>query len=196
VSRKDRHSWGDIVNQNLVKDIFELSSLKLNDRFNLFSQLKECAIDEISSKEILDATSFRSEILLYGANITIRFQLFYSCEQIIPVLGHLYDNLNQSGVVDFFNEVCNLTGGKIKEVLIEQGIVAALSLPMSIETTKSKVIGSNEVLANYKYYRIQNQDKHVFSAKVSFEIHDESKFSSFDKNFLKSDIQDGDIDFF
>lgn len=180
----------------LVNDIFEMCSSKLNDRFNSFSQLKESSLHEAKGDSGLDSVDYRSEVLLYGADITVRIQLFYNCMQYGSYLKNIYDDVTQDRVIDFFNEVGNLTGGKVKEIFFEQGIVAALSLPMSIGTTKTKIIKSKEVLNEQKTFESKYKDQSIYMAKVSFEIHNQEKFSKFDKNLSKLEIQDGEVDFF
>lgn len=181
---------------NLVNDIFELCSLKMNDRFNSFSQLKECSLKEKFNDRCLELADYRSEVLLYGANITIRFQFFYNRKSFGPLLAHIYEQSTNERIVDFFNEVGNLTGGKVKEVLFEQNIITALSLPMCIDTNKDKILTTSEVLSENRFFEVSFKDQSIYAAKISFEIHDQDKFLNFDKNFSKSDIQDGEVDFF
>lgn len=182
--------------EKIVDDVFSLCNTKINERFNLFSKLKECEIISVSASEVLDNIDHRSEILLYGTSITVRIQFFYNCEVFKTILAHLYDDAGKERVVDFFNEVGNLTGGKVKEVLMGHGVVTALSLPMSIATNKTKSITATEVLPKSRYFQIRFNDNNIFSSKVSFEIHDQRKFNNFDKDYLKSDFKDGDVDFF
>lgn len=182
--------------QKLINDIFELCSSKVNERFSLFSQIKDCETEEILAENILGNIDYRSEVLLYGVSVTIRLQFFYNCESLGEALTHLYENAQKERIVDFFNEVGNLTGGKVKEVLLGQGIVTALSLPMCVATNKSKTIVVEEVLPNFKYFQIRHRNNNIFSSKISIEIHDVNKFSNFDIAYSKSDFQDGDVDFF
>lgn len=182
--------------QKLIEDIFELCSSKINSRFSSFAKIDDCIVSEVAPSKLIDDLDHRSEILLYGVNVTIRMQFFYNSESFTKSLAHLYEEVNKRRVIDLFNELANLSGGKVKEVFVEQGVVCALSLPMNITTTKLKVINISEVLPNLKYYEIKKGDEKLFAAKVSFEIHDTSKFANFNKDFNKSDIEEGEVEFF
>lgn len=188
------------VKNKIENDIFELCREKLNDRFNSFSQLKESQLNEFEDgprvNSLLENIDYRSEILLYGPDITIRFQIFYNWNFFSTYLKNIYDQVTKERVIDFFNEVGNLTGGKVKEIFFEQGIVATLSLPMSINTNKSKINQSKEVLGQYKMFESMFQGQSIYLGKISFEIHNQGKFSSFDKQLSKLEIQDGEVDFF
>ncbi|MGZ3809852.1 MAG: hypothetical protein ACXVCE_17340 [Bacteriovorax sp.] len=168
----------------------------MNDRFNSFSQLRESFLQAPEDKIGLSDIDCRSEVLLFGAHITVRIQIFYHRDIFGPYLKNIYDNVTRERVVDFFNEVGNLTGGKVKEIFFEQGIVVALSLPISIETTKDNVLKSKEVLPEHKFYESRYKEKSLYAAKISIDVHSLEKFSSFDKNYSMSEFKDGDVEFF
>lgn len=182
--------------EKLMNDVFGLCNMKISERFSMFSKMDGCEIVAVAADKILENIDHRSEVLLYGTSITIRLQFFYNRELCKLMLAHLYDDVGKERVVDFFNEVGNLTGGKVKEVLAGHGVITALSLPMSIPTNKIKSISIEEVLPSSRYFQVFFKGEEIYSAKVSFEIHDLGKFNNFDKDYSKSNCQDGEVDFF
>lgn len=113
-----------------------------------------------------------------------------------PLLENLYTDVTDKRIFDFFNELCNLTCGKLKEVLVEQGIVAALSLPIDINTSPRKILVSQEVLPYFKYGKVEDENgQPLLKFKLSVEIHQLDPFKDFDVNFKKED-DDDDVEFF
>ncbi len=185
------------IDEGLRKDLFDLCIDRSRERFETFSKIKNCASVEIEKEKIIDSVNHRSEILLYGLSITVRLQFFYDYELLKKHLEHLFQVTEKSNIIDFFNEVANLSGGKIKEIFVEQGIVSALSLPMNISTAKAKICSVVDVLPHSMYIAVQTADaKRLYDTRISFEVHDPTSFKGFDKNFKKSDIDDGDVEFF
>ena len=160
-----------------------------------FSGLKECAILESKAVKIIDSVNHRSEILIYGLDITLRLQLFYDTEVYKKLLAHIYDDVTVKRIIDFHCEVCNLVGGKIKEALMDQSIVVALSLPMNIETTKIKAINSHDVLKEFGFFDIEFGGQKILSSKISFQIHNEEKLKNFKVSEVTDSSNDGDVEF-
>ncbi len=185
-----------MVDQNKVyEDIFSLCSDKLLNRFIGFGGFKDVTISHNPEGKISDDVNYRAEIILYGSDMTLRIQIFFCVESYHELLKHIYTEVTDKRVIDFQCELCNLTGGKIKEVAVEQGIVVALSLPMNAETDKLKLINSKNVLSEVRHFDLMMAEKVVLSSKVSFEIHNLEKFSNFKADFTMSNVSDGDVEF-
>ena len=183
-------------NSHLTQDLFDLCIAKISECFILFSKISNCSISDINISQFPDDIDHRSEIILYGVNITFRIQFFYNSLNFTNNLESLYEKVTKERVIDFFGETANLTAGKIKEVLFDQGIVCALSLPMNISTSKLKVIEGTEVLSKFKYCEMKLENERLFASKISFEIHDEIKFKDFNKNYKRTNVDDGEVEFF
>lgn len=182
--------------KKLINDLMDLCVNKVVDRFEGFAKIKGCNSKEIELVSISDSINYRSEILLYGVDLTIRFEFFFNLEDQSNYLSGIFDEVTEKRIKDFYNEVANLTGGKIKEVLYEQNIVTGLSLPVSVKTTKRKIKSAGEVLTHIKIWSVSKNEKTIFLVKSTIEVHQLEPFKDFNKDFKKSDIEDGDIDFF
>lgn len=180
----------------LVKDLMDLCIDKVTDRFKGFAKIESCTHEETNLESVPDRINFRSEILLYGVDLTMRFQFFFNLDDQANYLSKIFDELNEKRIIDFYNEVANLTGGKIKEVLYEQNIVTGLSLPVSVKTSKRKIKSSGDVLSHSNIWSISKNEESIFWLKSSIEVHKPEAFKVFNKDFKKIDIEDGDIDFF
>lgn len=188
---------GNEVKNDLYREVLDLNAETVKIRFESFSKLKGLTFTEFGGlvDEELDI-DHRSEIFLYGVDITIRIQMFYNKENAGKTLANLFNNEStDERVIDFFNEVCNLSAGRMKEVFFDQGIVTALSLPIDIKTNLRKISNTQEVLpCNFSWVFFDGDEK-IFGTRISLEIHNEAKFENFSKDAGET-VDDGEVEFF
>lgn len=181
--------------QEIAKKMLELTGKKVIERIGGFAQITDLQLTEKPLDKVTEAINHRSEIFIYGTSVTSRLQIFYNVEACYPVLKHLYGEISPEKIFDFFNEGCNLTCGKLKEVLVDQGAVVALSLPIDVESNFEKIKMAYEVLPFYQSWQVTANGQPFFGVKSSLEIHDISVFTGFNFDYQK-DEEDGDVDFF
>lgn len=176
--------------------VLEVTFQKCLKRFESFSKIEGVQAIVVESDQIEASVNRRSEIFLYGVDLTLRFQLFYSDIKFQKYLKSTFDNPTEEHVRDFFNEVCNLTLGKMKEVFTNNKIIVALSLPVNIQTSVSRILASRDVLHNTEVQDFKKDGESLFYAKVSAEIHKESTLANFQDIENSGGVDDGDIQFF
>lgn len=139
----------------------------------------------------------RSEICIYGIDVTVRLQIFFNVEKHKNKISHLYtDEVTDGRVEDFFNELANLTLGKIKEVMMGQGVNGSLSLPISISLLRAEPTDTNKVLPQSKDYSIQNSLGVDAIVRASFETSKMNLLSGLDWDLKNFDSTGGEVEFF
>lgn len=181
---------------NKIDEILSLTIEKCRDRFITFSKVEGVTAEQVPSAQLSAMINHRSEIFLYGVDLTVRFQVIYSDILFQPHVAPLFDSVNEAKVRDFFNEICNLSLGKMKEILVEQGIMVALSLPVDIDTTRERVLGAEEVLTHSRLCRLHKGSETLCYVKVALEIHRQDVVDAFNSDIGDKESEDGEIEFF
>jgi len=168
---------------------------KCKDRFETFSKIAPVEPVECKLSDLGMWVNYRSEIFLYGVDLTVRFQIVYSDEDFQEFLKDLFDQVSPEKVRDFFNEICNLSLGKTKELFASQGVTVAISLPVGIDTTKARLMmAGEEVLKHTKVWFMKKNEKPLFYVKVSLEIHRPESLEKLTGDSA-ADSQEGEVEF-
>jgi hypothetical protein len=181
---------------SIEERILSLTIDKCHSRFESFAKLENIEVKPCSASAIGFDVDRRSEILLYGVELTIRFQTFYSDANFAKHLKGTFENPSMEQVHDFFNELGNLTLGKMKEVFIANKLNVALSLPVSVSTSKARVLESPHILTSHGLWTVKQKNQTLFYAYVSLEIHKNETLNNFDENLGNQNSGDGDIELF
>lgn len=179
--------------------IFSLVQHYIIKRFEGMINEKGYEIKEVPENVYHENTRIdhRSEIFIYGTDVTVRLQFFFNLQNYIKKIAHLFeDGATDARVEDFFNELANMTLGKTKEMLVNQGVSAALSLPISVETAAVKSNLLSEVLTHRKDYSISKEDKITVLSRVSLVVHKPEVFKGFDWTIKDQSENAGDVELF
>lgn len=176
-------------------DLFTLTFNCLEFSLQNFGNFPNVKCEEYSPDAKVYSINHRSEIFIYGVDISLRFQLFFDNEFFQKRLGSMIPDANTEKVNDFFNEICNLTCGKVKKTFEEQNIRAALSLPISTETAEKKLKLLSEVLPDIKDGRVLDENGNVLLyIRVSMCVHNKEAFKSLDIYKKSESVAEGEIE--
>ena len=112
------------MNESQKKDLFDFTAENLSKNFESLgslSGLQQTHIEGLRGVPMFAAPQC-SEICLFGENVTLRLQIFYDMQNALKYLGDSLPSATEAKVIDFFNEVCNMTYGKIKHIFTDQSL--------------------------------------------------------------------------
>lgn len=176
--------------------VLDLTADRCRTRFESFSKITNVTLKPCSLSSVGFEINRRSEIFLYGVDITMRFQAFYSDVSFKKHIQGIFQDPTTEQVHDFFNELGNLTLGKMKEVFIANKVNVAISLPVSVSTSKARILESPHILTNVALWRIEKEGQTLCYIYASAEIHKPEALDNFDENAGGQNDSDGEIELF
>jgi len=184
---------------NAVNDIFELCATYLVRRVANMVGRSDFFIARADNKDTHSdlRPNRRSEIFIYGTDITVRLQVFFNKENFRGAINHLYiGGANDQKVDDFFNELGNMVCGRVKHIMVLQGVNAAVSLPIAVRIGDRPMQLRSEVLTHVSEHVINKGQDVAFAARVSLAIHKPDKFIKFDPKVDEASEQNTEAEFF